>query len=86
MSDLRYILLTTLSFYRPMTREALLLAFDQSVMEANPHLTMEELDKELLLLVKEGQLRVKKVNGEPSYLRVLPRRSWWKRFLLFFSR
>ncbi len=83
MSDLRKLILETLSFFSPMTQEELLLGFDRATVEAHPELTMELLQQELLLLVKEGKLKKTKKGRDIAFVRLYPKRSWLRQILSF---
>ncbi|MBT3236450.1 MAG: hypothetical protein HN353_10905 [Bdellovibrionales bacterium] len=78
---LEEMILKTVSFYEPMTIQAIILDLDPAGCSEFPQLTTEELKECLLRLNKRGVVKIIK-GSEISYLRVLAKQGSWVRRLL----
>lgn len=79
MDELDELILETLSFLEPMSTESLILDFDSDRLQQFPDFNKETLEQKLKSLVKKK--KVKLIKGkEPTYIKLMPKRSWWKRF------
>ena len=85
MNELEQELLKTLSFIEPMTLEFILLDLDKLYLEHNPTLTTEDLIKTLTQLQKKRKVRFKKYQGQGFWIKIYPKRPWYKNILSYFS-
>ena len=72
----------TLSFLEPMSLEMIFLDLDKNFLESNPNLTTEDLLKELKRLEKDKKVKKSLIDGQYFWVRVYPKRPWYKK--LFF--
>lgn len=73
------LVLSTLSFYEPMTFSNIILDFDSEALSEFPQFDKEELQQILVQLQKKKLIKKIKIESETGWIRVLPRRPWWKR-------
>ena len=72
----------TLSFLEPMSLEMIFLDMDKEFLNLNPSLTTEDLLKELKKLEKQKKVKKSKIEGQFYWIRIYPKRPWYKK--LFF--
>jgi hypothetical protein len=79
-------LLSTLSFYEPMTLEKIILDFDLKELQKYPHIEASDLKDILVKLQKAKKIKKIKIkvgkNSEDAWIRIYPTRSWWKRIFV----
>lgn len=78
MDELEELVLETLSFLDPMTKEKLILDFDSDRLQQFPDFDKETLEKILKKLVKKKKIKLIK-GADDSYLKIMPKRPWWKK-------
>lgn len=78
-SKLEELVLMTLSFYEPMTFSNIILDFDNDQLKDFPDFSREELVDILALLKKKKLIKQITLDKEAAWIRVYPKRSWWKR-------
>jgi DNA-binding HxlR family transcriptional regulator len=71
--------LVTLSFYEAMTFSQIILDFDSTILSDYPDFDKEMLSKILKELESKKLIKKVKIDKEMGWIRVLPKRSWWKR-------
>lgn len=76
-------ILRTLSFMEPMGLEHLFLDFDKDFLESNHDLTYEDLLISLKRLQKLKKVRLLKDGEQKLWIKIFPKRSWWKRIFSF---
>lgn len=74
------LVLSTLSFYEPMTFSRIILDFDNKELENFPEFAKEDLQDILTSLSKKKFIKRVRLDKEDAWIRVLPKRSWWKFF------
>lgn len=79
MDELDELILETLSFLEPMSVERLILDFDSDRLQQFPDFDKETLENKLKALVKKKRVKVIK-GAENSYIKLMPKRPWWKKF------
>lgn len=79
--QLREELLKTLSFLEPMSLEFIFLDLDKNFLMQHPYLTTEDLVKELRSLKKQKLITQKKVDGQILWIKIYPKRPWYKKIL-----
>jgi hypothetical protein len=84
MTELEELILETLSFYEPMTKEKLLLDFDIKKLKSKTAANMEDLELALKGLIKKGYLKTTGKEKEQTWIRVMPKKSFLKRILKVF--
>lgn len=81
-NKLEEILLETLSFYSPMTIEQILLDIDAEKISYDSeykHLNLEDLKLALADLKRKKYLKTKGKDKTQTWLRVIPRKPWYKK-------
>lgn len=73
------LVLSTLSFYEPMTFSRIILDFDNEILKDFPEFDKEDLKMILNNLKKQKLIKSTKIEKEEAWIRVLPKRPWWKR-------
>ena len=80
------LLLSTLSFYEPMTLEKIILDFDANEIKKYPHLEANDLKKILVTLQKKKKIKKIKIaigkGSEDAWIKIYPSRPWWKRIFV----
>ncbi len=76
------LVLSTLSFYEPMTFSRIILDFDNNSLSDFPEFTKEDLQEILKVLEKKKLIKRVTLDKEEAWIRVLPKRAWWKRFFI----
>jgi len=74
------IILETLSFYEAQTFAQIIMNTEMEKLKAHPNFTQDSLIQMLKKFEKKGLI---KKQGE-AWLRVLPKRSWWKKLTSWF--
>lgn len=74
------LVLSTLSFYEPMTFSKIILDFDNNLLKDFPEFSREDLQEILKVLEKKKLVKKTLQDKEDAWVRVLPKRAWWKRF------
>jgi UDP-glucose 6-dehydrogenase len=80
MDEIDNIILETLSFFEPMTKEMVILDIDKDRVQALSDFSIEELEKRLENLVKQKLVKREKKSGDVFFLKQMKKRPWWKRF------
>lgn len=75
------IILETLSFLEPMTKERLILDFDDTKLQLLESFTKEDLEMALTSLLKQRKIKKTTKGKEEYFQKCMPRRPWWRRFL-----
>lgn len=75
------LVLSTLSFYEPMTFSRIILDFDNNKLSNFPEFAKEDLQDILKVLEKKKSIKRVTLDKEDAWIRVFPKRSWWKGFL-----
>ena len=79
MSELETLVLGTFSFYEPMTFSKVILDIDSNGLKEFPDFSREDLEFVIKSLVQQKHIKAVKIDKEIGWIRVKPRRSWWKR-------
>lgn len=79
------ILLGVFSFYEPMTFSKLILDLGKDDLASLGHLSREELEEAINSLLKQGLIKAVTIDKERGWIRIHPRRSWWKRLISLFA-
>lgn len=79
MDDIELLILETLSFLEPMTKEMIILDFDSNELKNLGHFDINSLETKLNKLIKQD--KVKKITKEKEiyYLKLMPKRPWWQK-------
>ncbi len=86
MSELEKMVLETLSFYRPMAIESLILSLDKDIVDSMPDLDMEDLHVVLKDLRKQKKVFLIKKDSKTYYQRRFPPISLWRRLRSLISK
>ncbi len=86
MKSLEEVLLSTLSFFDPMSKEQILLQMDESSIDVQERLTVKDLEDELIRLVKLKKLKKSKKNKDVVWIRRFPKKPLLRRFLDLWTR
>jgi transcription initiation factor IIE alpha subunit len=78
-TKLENLVLATLSFFEPMTFSQIILDFDSDLLKDFPNFDKEQLQDIINLLEKKKLIKRVTIDKERGWLRVHPKRSWWKR-------
>ncbi|MFA6237827.1 MAG: hypothetical protein WC635_10905 [Bacteriovorax sp.] len=78
-SELENLVLITLSYFEPMTFSKIILDFDSEEIKNFPDFDNVKLQEMLSSLEKKKLIKRVKIDKETGWIRVLPKRSWWKR-------
>ena len=80
------LLLSTLSFYEPMTLEKIILDFDANEIKKYPQIEANDLKKILVTLQKKKKIKKIKIaigkSSEDAWIKIYPNRPWWKRIFV----
>ena len=79
MQELKNEVLRTLSFLDKMSLEMIFLDIDKDFSENHPDLTTEHLLKQLQELEKEKKIKSFHENEQTYWLKIYPKKPWWKR-------
>ncbi|MCK5884072.1 MAG: hypothetical protein KAG61_10300 [Bacteriovoracaceae bacterium] len=85
MTVLEEMTLETLSFYKPMTIESLVLSLDREIIDSMPGLDMSDLKDILTKLKKEKKVVLIKKNSKIYYQRKMPSRGLLRWVSSFFK-
>jgi len=77
MDQLDDILLETLSFYNPLSREEIIAQMDTEKIQACPNFTIEDLDNRILQLIRRDAIKVGERKGDRTYVKNFPTRTKW---------
>lgn len=78
-STLEELVLVTLSFYEPMTFSNIILDFNSEALAEFPDFDKEQLHALIKDLEDKKLIKRVTIDKEVGWLRIHPRRSWWKR-------
>jgi transcription initiation factor IIE alpha subunit len=78
-TKLENLVLATFSFFEPMTFSQIILDFDSDLLKDFPNFDKEQLQDIINLLEKKKLIKRVTIDKERGWLRVHPKRSWWKR-------
>ena len=73
------LVLMTLSFFEPMTLSHIILDFDNDLLLNYPDLDKDQLLQIITTLEKKKCIKQVKIDKEIGWIRVHPKRSWWKK-------
>ena len=73
------LLLETLSFFEPMSKEMIILDFNEDRLKQLDDFDLNQLEERLEKLIKQKQLKRLKKDKEVLYQKIMPKKSWWKR-------
>lgn len=79
MDEIDLLILETLSFLEPMSKEMLILDFDNAKLKEFEHFDTDLLEARIEKLVKAKKIRKIKKDGEYLYQKLMPKRSWWQK-------
>ena len=79
-TKLEELVLVTLSFFEPMTFSQIILDFDSDLLKDFPDFDKEQLQEIINSLERKKLIKKLTIDKEMGWIRVLPKRSWWKRF------
>ena len=85
MNAIESLVLETLSFFDPLTKEQIYLQFDPEMVKILSHLTREDLDQALIDLKKSKKIKEVKVGKDAGWIKVYPKRPWYKDLMLKFE-
>lgn len=83
MQKLEELLLGSLSFYEAMSFSKIVFDLDSEVLKAHPDFDKDQMLTILQSLEKRGLVKSSKSGTEQVWIRIHPRRSWWKRLFPF---
>jgi hypothetical protein len=85
MMTLEDFILSTLSFFEPMSFSKIVFDFDPEILKNFPDFDKDQLMVVLKSLEKRGMVRSLQKDGETQWIRIPKKRSLWKRILSFIS-
>ncbi len=77
-NNLESLLLSTFSFYEVMTFSQVILDLDAEALKEFPQLTKQDLELVIKALVKKKLIKSVKIDKEMGWVRIHPRKAWWK--------
>lgn len=80
MTKNEQIILSVFSFYEPMTFSKVILDLDESLLADLGDFAKEDLEATIKSLEKQRLIKAVSVDKETGWIRIHPRRPWWKRF------
>jgi hypothetical protein len=78
--ELENLLLSTLSFYEPMSFSKIVFDIDTDVLKSYPNFDKDQMLLILKSLEQRGMVRKTGVDAEAQWQRIHKKRSFWKRF------
>lgn len=85
MEAIDLLVLETLSFFDPLTKEQIYLQFDPEMVNILSHLTREDLDKALIDLKKRKKIKEVRVDKDAGWIKIYPKRPWYRKLMLKFE-
>ncbi len=82
--DLIALILSTLSFYEPMTLEKIILDLDSESLSRYPQFGRDHLEEILGQLVRQKSIKMKKIEGDRTWIRLFPNKSLWQKWKSLF--
>jgi hypothetical protein len=76
------LILSTLSFYEPMSFSKIVFDFDSEILKNYPQFDKDQLLLILKSLEKRGMVRSLQKDGEAQWIRIHKKRPFWKRFFV----
>lgn len=73
------IILSVFSFYEPMTFSKVILDLDKTQLRELGDFAKEDLEATIKSLERQRLIRPVQLDKETGWIRIHPRRSWWKR-------
>jgi len=79
MTKSEEIILSVFSFYEPMTFSKVILDLDKTQLAELGDFAREDLESTIKSLEKQKLIKAVSVDKETGWIRIHPRRAWWKR-------
>ena len=79
--EIEEIILEAMSFYEPMAKDKIILDLDDYKITEVNEFSLEEFEEVFIRLLKEKRIKEIKKGDQITYLRVFPKRSFFKKIL-----
>lgn len=84
LNELEQQLLSTLSYFEPMTLEFIYLDMDKNFLEQNPNYSIDDLQLALKNLTRQKKIKAIQTEGQLTWVKIYPKKSLFKRLFSYF--